>query len=260
MEIKAAALPPPIATAAAIADAAAPPLQSSLRMFVPSSGIPRIRRLPNYMNRRLPNCPSPRCGREAGLWLRDNVPSGAVLMTIGPSMANILQFYGRHEALALSVSPTHRANPSNRPVNNPDLAVRSGEIQYLIWDSYTAARTPFFAGKLQALVERYCGVMVFRYPWASLPRDRTVADRDRLPEYRAMTRARRRITAAVGILLILTAIITPSAHGETLSSGPASSPLIQHFVFMMQGDRTFDNYFGVFPGADGVLPTSVRHT
>ena len=104
-------------------------------------------------------------GREAGLWLRDNVPSGAVLMTIGPSMANILQFYGRHEALALSVSPNPQShNPSYRPVNNPDLAVRSGEIQYLIWDTYTAARTPFFAGKLQALIERHGGVMVFSVP------------------------------------------------------------------------------------------------
>jgi 4-amino-4-deoxy-L-arabinose transferase-like glycosyltransferase len=104
-------------------------------------------------------------GREAGLWLRDNVPSGAQLMTIGPSMANILQFYGLHKSLALSVStnPMSR-NPSYTPVANPDATVRTGAVQYLVWDSYTAARTPFFAAKLQALVERYHGRKVFTVP------------------------------------------------------------------------------------------------
>jgi len=75
-------------------------------------------------------------GREAGLWLRDNVPDGAQLMTIGPSMANILQFYGLHRSLALSVSPNPQSrNPSYTPVPNPDLAIRSGEIQYLGHDA-----------------------------------------------------------------------------------------------------------------------------
>jgi hypothetical protein len=104
-------------------------------------------------------------GREAGLWLRDNVPAGAQLMTIGPSMANILQFYGLHPSLALSVSPNPQSrNPSYTPVPNPDSAVRSGQVQYLVWDTYTASRTPFFAGKLSELVDRYHGVQVFPTP------------------------------------------------------------------------------------------------
>ena len=42
-------------------------------------------------------------------------------MTIGPSMANIVQFYGKRKAYGLSVSPNplHR-NPSYEPVYNPD--------------------------------------------------------------------------------------------------------------------------------------------
>jgi hypothetical protein len=86
-------------------------------------------------------------------------------MTIGPSMANILQFYWLHKSLALSVSPNPQGrNPSYTPVTNPDQAVRTGEVQYLVWDTYTAARTPFFAGKLQALVDRYHGSPVFSVP------------------------------------------------------------------------------------------------
>ncbi len=37
-------------------------------------------------------------GREAGTWIQENVPQYARLLTIGPSMANILQFYGQRHA------------------------------------------------------------------------------------------------------------------------------------------------------------------
>src|SRR5574341_14427 len=65
-------------------------------------------------------------GREAGHWIETNIPEGAKLMTVGPSMANILQFYGHREALGLAVSPNplHR-NPSHKPIANPDRAIRS---------------------------------------------------------------------------------------------------------------------------------------
>lgn len=97
-------------------------------------------------------------GREAGLWVREHVPRGATLMTIGPSMANILQFYGHRKACGLSVSPNplHR-NPSYEPIHNPDLQLRNSEIQYVVWDSFSAARSPFFAQKLLAYAQRYHG-------------------------------------------------------------------------------------------------------
>lgn len=99
-------------------------------------------------------------GREAGHWVRDNVPAGAKLLAIGPSMANILQFYGHHQALGLSVSPNplHR-NPAYTPVVNPDLLLRNGEIQFLVWDAYSASRTNFFSHRLMTLVRRYQGTV-----------------------------------------------------------------------------------------------------
>jgi hypothetical protein len=76
-------------------------------------------------------------------------------------MANILQFYGRHRVYGLSVSANPRdRNPAYTPVSNPDLWVRSGRVQYLVWDSYSAERTPFFTDKLKKLVDRYHGVAV----------------------------------------------------------------------------------------------------
>jgi 4-amino-4-deoxy-L-arabinose transferase-like glycosyltransferase len=95
-------------------------------------------------------------GRAAGLWLRDHVPAGAQMLALGPSMANILQFYSHQRVYGLSVSPNplHR-NPAYDPVPNPDRLLRDGRLQYLIWDSYSAARSKFFSDNLNKYVRRY---------------------------------------------------------------------------------------------------------
>ena len=97
-------------------------------------------------------------GREAGTWIQKNVPSHARIMTIGPSMANIIEFYGQRLAYGLAVSPNplHR-NPSYDPINNPDLQIRNSEMQYLVWDSFSASRSSFFSDKLMAYVDKYNG-------------------------------------------------------------------------------------------------------
>jgi hypothetical protein len=97
-------------------------------------------------------------GREAGTWIQKNVPQYARFMTIGPSMANIIQFYGERKAYGLSISPNplHR-NPSYEPILNPDLQIRRSDLQYLVWDSFSAARSPFFADKLLGYVNKYNG-------------------------------------------------------------------------------------------------------
>jgi hypothetical protein len=100
-------------------------------------------------------------GREAGEWIKENLPSESTLLTIGPSMANILKFYGQREAFGLSVSPNplHR-NPAYEPVSNPDFEIRSNNIQYLVWDSYSAGRSSFFSERLLDLSARFHGRVV----------------------------------------------------------------------------------------------------
>ena len=97
-------------------------------------------------------------GREAGRWIADTVPKGAELMTLGPSMANIIEFYGHRRAYGLSVSPNplHR-NPSYSALSNPDLAIRNNDLQYIVWDSFSASRSTFFAEKLLEFVHKYNG-------------------------------------------------------------------------------------------------------
>ncbi|MEK6275751.1 MAG: glycosyltransferase family 39 protein [Actinomycetota bacterium] len=100
-------------------------------------------------------------GRELGHWVESRVPEGAQLLAIGPSMANIVQFYGHRRAYGLSVGPNPlRRNPAYEPITNPDLAIRSNELQYLVWDAFSASRTSFFSDKLLAYADRYNGRIV----------------------------------------------------------------------------------------------------
>jgi 4-amino-4-deoxy-L-arabinose transferase-like glycosyltransferase len=101
-------------------------------------------------------------GREAGEWIRDHIPAGATLLTIGPSMANILEFYGYRQAYGLSISPNPlRRNPSYQAIINPDLQIRNGDLQYIVWDSYSAERSSFFSNGLLKFTKRYHGRIIY---------------------------------------------------------------------------------------------------
>lgn len=100
-------------------------------------------------------------GREAGEWIRTNLPEGAAVMTIGPSMANLVRFYGNRKSFALSVSTNPlRRNPSYVPIDNPDRQLRQGELNYVVWDAYSANRTTFYSQQLMTYVHRYRGVLL----------------------------------------------------------------------------------------------------
>jgi hypothetical protein len=100
-------------------------------------------------------------GRETGRWIGENTPAGAVVLTLGPSMANIVMYYGDRRSYGLSVSPNplHR-NPSYTPIVNPDRQMRQGDLQYVVWDAYSAARSPYFSEYLLNLTRRYHGRIV----------------------------------------------------------------------------------------------------
>jgi hypothetical protein len=100
-------------------------------------------------------------GREAGEWIDRSVPAGATFMAIGPSMANLVQFYGHRRAYGLSVSPNPlNRNPSYEPLPNADRAIRENEVQYLVWDTFSAERSRHFAEKLLRYADRYSGRVV----------------------------------------------------------------------------------------------------
>ena len=101
-------------------------------------------------------------GREAGQWISENVPTGATFMTIGPTMSNIIQFYGHRHSLALSVSPNpQRRNPAYDPILNPDRSIQTLEIHYAAFDIWSAERSPFFATTLRRYLTKYHGRLVY---------------------------------------------------------------------------------------------------
>jgi hypothetical protein len=103
-------------------------------------------------------------GRETGRFIRANVPQDATMLAIGPSMANILEFYGRRRAYGLSVSTNPlRRNPIYQAVTNPDLSLRRGDIQYIVWDAFSASRSRHFERRLLSYVSRYHGRAVYTF-------------------------------------------------------------------------------------------------
>jgi phospholipase C len=66
---------------------------------------------------------------------------------------------------------------------------------------------------------------------------------------------RRRIASAIGALLLATAGVwgaSPAAAGSPTTAGDHTSTPIKHFLVLMQSGHSFDNYFGTYPGADGI--------
>ena len=102
-------------------------------------------------------------GREAGTWINDNVPAGAAFLTTGPTMANIVEYYGQRRAYGLSVSPNPlRRNPAYDPIVNPDRALQLNQIQYIATDVWSAQRSPYFDAKVRAYVARYHGLLAYQ--------------------------------------------------------------------------------------------------
>jgi 4-amino-4-deoxy-L-arabinose transferase-like glycosyltransferase len=113
--------------------------------------------------------------RPVGAWVRDHTLPSSNFLTVGASFANVIQFYGGRRARALSVSPNplHR-NPTYEPVLNADLMIRTNAIQYLVYDSYSAARTPFFTQRLLHYMKKYNGILIYAdYQPARRPNGKT---------------------------------------------------------------------------------------
>ncbi|MFW2382487.1 MAG: ArnT family glycosyltransferase, partial [Acidimicrobiales bacterium] len=104
--------------------------------------------------------------REFGQWAGENTPDNSRFLTIGPSLGNILRFYGARDSVALSVSTNpERRNPAYVPIENPDLAMRQMSVHYVVWDAYSADRSAFYNNRLRGYARKLGGEIVFS-AWA----------------------------------------------------------------------------------------------
>jgi phospholipase C len=72
----------------------------------------------------------------------------------------------------------------------------------------------------------------------------------------------RTILAGVLCVLLVTACTTPSADDDRPAVSPqlrAARSHIKHVVFLIKENRTFDNYFGRYPGADGATTGKLKN-
>jgi phospholipase C len=61
---------------------------------------------------------------------------------------------------------------------------------------------------------------------------------------------------ACGGLLGLGLAVATIARAEVSSAAPQPKTPIQHLIVLMQENHSFDNYFGTYPGADGIPPNT----
>ena len=186
--------------------------------------------------------------QEAGNWIGSNLPEGSTILTVGPSMANVIAFYGHRQAYGLSVSPNPlNRNPSYTAVENADAQLRNGAIQYVVWDSFSAARSPSFSNRLLNYVTKYNGVVIHSRPSRSMTR--RTKDHP-APDHRLRAATMREVLCA-GCRAGLGRPPTVTAAAAPVEDISTTTP-IKHVVWMMRDNHSFDNYFGTYPGADGI--------
>ena len=67
---------------------------------------------------------------------------------------------------------------------------------------------------------------------------------------RSAPSGRVRFAALLALLMLVSTSCGPGTQGDT--GLPAGARKLQHLIFIIQENRSFDHYFGTFPGADGI--------
>jgi len=79
-----------------------------------------------------------------------------------------------------------------------------------------------------------------------------------LPGYIIVMHRNNSLRALLALLPAVLAVLLVARRAPTQTALPPAAPpgleKIQHFVFIMQENRSFDHYFGTYPGAEGIPP------
>src|SRR6478609_133864 len=67
----------------------------------------------------------------------------------------------------------------------------------------------------------------------------------------------RRTRLGAFLLLLCSQALVAQIPANTPLQTPAGLSKIQHFVFILKENRSFDHYFGAFPGADGATTATI---
>ncbi len=75
----------------------------------------------------------------------------------------------------------------------------------------------------------------------------------------------RRILLSISLVIMLGGFLPLNIQAAAAQTGSPTATPIQHLVMVMQENHTFDNYFGTYPGADGIpagtqMPVDPKNT
>ena len=97
--------------------------------------------------------------REGAIWIKNNIPSDKILLTLDVRTANIIKFYANNEVFSLHAS----MNPAYTKIVNPDMAILSGRIDYIVYEAYLPEQYPYLkneAEQLNELIKKYDAVRI----------------------------------------------------------------------------------------------------
>jgi len=86
-----------------------------------------------------------------------------------------------------------------------------------------------------------------------------VGNSDRVTKSTRKRLSRAKAAALLAVALLAASCASGGGNGQTSAHAPQGLSKIQHFVFIMQENRSFDSYFGTYPGAEGI-PAGVALT
>ena len=96
--------------------------------------------------------------RASALWIKDNLPQG-VFLTLDTRTANVIKFYSHNDAVALHSNN----NPAYTQIENPDLPILNGKINYLVYEAFLVDQLPYLkqeAKELNQLTIKYNAVPI----------------------------------------------------------------------------------------------------
>jgi 4-amino-4-deoxy-L-arabinose transferase-like glycosyltransferase len=97
-----------------------------------------------------------RYARDGSIWIRDNVPPGAVFLTLDSRTANAIKYYSNNNAFSLHANK----NPAYVQINNPDLPILNNDIDHLVYDAHLLDNLPYLIEEereMRQLIAKYNG-------------------------------------------------------------------------------------------------------
>ncbi len=98
--------------------------------------------------------------KDAAMWIKENTPENATILTLYTHMSNIIKFYSHRDSIALQSNN----NPSYQKFENIDISILANKINYIVYEKIQIDNGKFLQNKaieLEDYVKKYDGVPVY---------------------------------------------------------------------------------------------------